>query len=333
MTVTNTDPIYTCNYADAIISKFDMFISSIHKNDMELEILGTDSSFINSLRRIMVAEVPSMAIERVFVISNTSVIQDEVLAHRLGLIPICADPTQFRTHQPRASSNEKNTIVLFLSTSCTTTSLQRKAVLSGTIEWLPSGSNIPNETNCKFFSSQKDIRPPIRPASNNILLAILAPGQEIVIEAHCFKGVGKEHAKWSPVSTCWYRCLYEVSITQEIKGCLAEHLVQELPGLFHLESKQHSRRIVLGETRIYDFLLEKLRRISAESTWDPYLKLRRIMDHFILKIEASGALTPWMIFEQALNILIAKIDHITKTIGDNAGTIKTATSDSFAHHR
>jgi DNA-directed RNA polymerase I and III subunit RPAC1 len=37
-----------------------------------------------------------MAIEKVFITNNTSVIQDEVLAHRLGLIPLKADPTQFK---------------------------------------------------------------------------------------------------------------------------------------------------------------------------------------------------------------------------------------------
>lgn len=36
-----------------------------------------------------------MAIEKVFIANNTSVIQDEVLAHRLGMIPIKADPRHF----------------------------------------------------------------------------------------------------------------------------------------------------------------------------------------------------------------------------------------------
>ncbi len=36
-----------------------------------------------------------MAIETVFIQDNTSIIQDEVLAHRLGLVPICADPRLF----------------------------------------------------------------------------------------------------------------------------------------------------------------------------------------------------------------------------------------------
>lgn len=34
--------------------------------------------------------------------------------------------------------------------------------------------------------------------------------QEIELEAHAVKGVGKTHAKWSPVATAWYRMLPEV---------------------------------------------------------------------------------------------------------------------------
>lgn len=41
-----------------------------------------------------------MAIEKVFIYNNTSIIQDEVLAHRLGLIPIKADPKLFEYRQP-----------------------------------------------------------------------------------------------------------------------------------------------------------------------------------------------------------------------------------------
>lgn len=36
-----------------------------------------------------------MAIEKVFIYNNTSIIQDEILAHRLGLVPIKADPRLF----------------------------------------------------------------------------------------------------------------------------------------------------------------------------------------------------------------------------------------------
>jgi DNA-directed RNA polymerases I and III subunit RPAC1 len=63
--------------------------------EMEFDLIGVDASIANAFRRILIAEVPTMAIETVYVFNNTSVIQDEVLSHRLGLIPIKADPGKF----------------------------------------------------------------------------------------------------------------------------------------------------------------------------------------------------------------------------------------------
>ncbi len=59
-------------------------------------MIGIDASIANAFRRILLAEIPTMAIEKVYINNNTSVIQDEVLAHRLGLIPLKADPTKFK---------------------------------------------------------------------------------------------------------------------------------------------------------------------------------------------------------------------------------------------
>lgn len=63
-------------------------------------MVGVDAAIANALRRVLLAEVPSMAIEKVFVNNNTSIIQDEVLAHRLGLVPIKADPRKFNMLPP-----------------------------------------------------------------------------------------------------------------------------------------------------------------------------------------------------------------------------------------
>ena len=37
-----------------------------------------------------------MAIEKVYIYNNTSIIQDEILSHRLGLVPLKADPRLFQ---------------------------------------------------------------------------------------------------------------------------------------------------------------------------------------------------------------------------------------------
>jgi len=59
--------------------------------NMRLLIQGADAPFMNALRRTIIAEVPCMAIDEVVIIENSSVLQDEIIAHRLGLIPLKTD--------------------------------------------------------------------------------------------------------------------------------------------------------------------------------------------------------------------------------------------------
>jgi len=56
--------------------------------DLEFDMTGTSPAIANAFRRLMISEVPAMAIEKVYVYNNTTIIQDEILAHRLGLIPL-----------------------------------------------------------------------------------------------------------------------------------------------------------------------------------------------------------------------------------------------------
>lgn len=56
--------------------------------ELEFDLIGVTPAVANAFRRLMISEVPSMAIEKVYIYNNTSIIQDEILAHRLGLIPL-----------------------------------------------------------------------------------------------------------------------------------------------------------------------------------------------------------------------------------------------------
>jgi len=55
---------------------------------IKFELYEANIALANALRRIMISEVPTMAIELVDIRENTTPIHDEFLAHRLGLIPI-----------------------------------------------------------------------------------------------------------------------------------------------------------------------------------------------------------------------------------------------------
>eukprot|EP00894_Picocystis_sp_ML_P002175 jgi/Pico_ML_1/52692/g3365.t1 len=96
-----------------------------------------------------------MAIEKVYFVNNTSVIQDEVLAHRLGLVPIRADPRLFDFKGAEDDYHEKNTIVLKLKVVCTQEGdeVLNKNVYSSSLEWLPGGSEIPHDEEQKVIPS------------------------------------------------------------------------------------------------------------------------------------------------------------------------------------
>jgi DNA-directed RNA polymerase I and III subunit RPAC1 len=78
-------------------------------------------------------------------------------------------------------------------------------ILSGDLEWVPIGNQ-----KAKFGD--------IRPLHDDILIAKLRPGQEIEMEFICTKGIGKTHAKWSPVCTAYYKYAPDIKIEKPIKG-------------------------------------------------------------------------------------------------------------------
>jgi DNA-directed RNA polymerases I and III subunit RPAC1 len=99
-------------------------------------------------------------------------------------------------------------------------------VYSGDLKWVPQGAQ------SSLFAAA-----PIRPVQNDILLIKMRPGQEISLEAHCEKNIGREHAKWSPVCTATYRLLPTILLLEPITGQDAYKFVECFaPGVIAVES-------------------------------------------------------------------------------------------------
>ncbi|KAF5204778.1 Dna-directed rna polymerases i and iii subunit like [Thalictrum thalictroides] len=288
---------------------------------MEFDMIGIDAALANAFRRILISEVPTMAIEKVLIANNTSVVQDEVLAHRLGLIPISIDPRLFEYMSENDTPNEKNTIVFKLHVRCTH---GRLTVRSDELMWLPNGSGFAMETDTysdkksnpktyTSFSCSQDSLPefcdnPISLTHSDIIIAKLAAKQEIELEAHAVKGIGKTHAKWSPVATAWYRMLPEVELLQEIEDQLAEELVKKCPvKVFDIEDIANGKkRATVARPRACTLCRECIRG----EDWENRVALRRVKDHFIFTIESTGALPPDVLFTEAVKILEDKCERI-----------------------
>ncbi|TVU11115.1 hypothetical protein EJB05_44680 [Eragrostis curvula] len=296
---------------------FKIEINRLTEDDMEFDMIGIDASIANAFRRILIAEVPTMAIEKVFMVDNTSVIADEVLSHRLGLIPLNADPRLFDYISENDVPNERNTIVYKLHVSCGKGS-QRITVKSGELEWLPEGSQLSTtspaqagdtqKTFTSFSQSQKEISDkPLGVKFNDITIARLGPGQAIELEAHAVKGVGKVHAKWSPVATAWYRMLPEVVFLKDVEDDDADELKKKCPvNVFDIEELGNGvKRAVAARPRACTLCRECVMGPTGEK-----IELRRVRDHFIFTIESTGAMPPEVLFTEAVKILEEKCERV-----------------------
>ncbi|KAG2317154.1 hypothetical protein Bca52824_020276 [Brassica carinata] len=298
---------------------FKVDVIQLSEDGMELEfgMIGIDAAITNAFRRILLAELPTMAFEKVFIANNTSIVQDEVLAQRIGLVPIAADPNLFEFLSENDQPNEKNTIVFKLHAKCAKGE-GRKKVLTKELIWLPNGSELVKESGDSkkpktYTSFPKFVDNPydsITPSYPDILIAKLGPGQEIELEAHAVKGIGKTHAKWSPVI-----------LLREVEDKDAERLVQACPeNIFDIEDMGNGRkRATVARPRVCTLCRQCVRKNygkevnkldEEEKEWIKNVSLRRVKNHFIFKIESTGSLPPDVLFTEAVKILEDKCERV-----------------------
>ncbi|KAI9141253.1 DNA-directed RNA polymerase [Paraphysoderma sedebokerense] len=293
--------------------KFKVKIYRCSKESMEFDFVGIDASIANAFRRIMISEVPTMAIENLFVLNNTSIVQDEVLAHRLGLVPIQADPTKFQLKGQEDAATDMNTIVFRLKIRCDknpkapenavlpTEKYINSNVYSSHLIWIPQGDQ------AERFKDQ-----PIRPVHDDILIAKLRPGQEIEAEMHCHKGIGKDHAKFSPVATATYRLLPSIIIKNPIQGELA-HKFQSCfaPGVISIEKDRDGVPTAVVTNPRKDTVS---REVLRHKEFQDNVVLTRIRDHFIFSVEPVGQISAPSIVVQSIKELMRKCKVLKTTL-------------------
>jgi len=144
----------------------------------------------------------------------------------------------------------------------------------------------------------------------------MRPGQAIDVDCYCTKGIGKTHAKWSPVATASYRLLPEIKFNEDIINEEADELIQKCPmKVFDIEdlSSTH-RKAVVARPRNCTMCRECIR----DTEWQKKIKLMRVKDHFIFQIESVGMLPPDEIFREAIKILISKVTTLQQALLQHA---------------
>jgi DNA-directed RNA polymerase subunit D len=131
---------------------------------------GVHPYFVNALRRVLLAEVPKLAIDKVTFYDNTSALFDEIIAHRLGLLPVPTDPATLNLAGQVDDEGNPSYLVRF-----TLTKEGPGTVYSGDLE--------PED---KAFAI----------ADPKIPIVDLLAGQRLILEAVAVLGRGTDHAKW-----------------------------------------------------------------------------------------------------------------------------------------
>lgn len=350
------------------------------ENHLVVELINVDASFVNALRRILLAEVPTVALETIYMWNNNSVIHDEVLSHRIGLIPLQIDARILDDFDDNDTDDgptptDRNTVVFGLKVSCSkndkyddddshgifddtkkgikmedskmmqeerlssvmgsnlgtneledvakaaaaaaskrTTTVPElqyqedrpytKHVYSKDLVWIPQGEQV------EMFSTF----PPVRPVHDDILIAKLRPGQRIELEAHGRRGIGKDHAKFSPVCTASYRLMPQIEILQPIYDDLAEELVHIYePGVFKLvptDPKMDRPGTKVKAVVCNPYACTMSRNYMRNPILNESIRMKRLSNHFIFSIESVGMYTPAVLLAEAIRVLQRKCQNM-----------------------
>ncbi len=255
----------------------DVEILSKVGQSLSFVLSDVDVAVANALRRTMMANVPVLAIEDVRFIDNTSSLYDEMVAHRVGLVPIKTDLDLYNFRDECSCEDG--------CPSCTLT-------LSLKVE----GPGVALSNDLK---SQGEVATSI----SDIPIVKLGPSQRLEIEADAILGLGSEHAKWQAcVATYKYYPVIEVSGDCDECGECVEACPRDVLGI------KRNKLKVLNEREC--ILCNSCVEICESNS----ISVRGDEGRFIFSVESNGSLEPEKIFSKACDILVAKSKELVSIL-------------------
>lgn len=236
-------------------------------NELVLELSGVTFAQANTFRRLMMNEVPVMAIEDIDFKKNNSVLYDEVLALRIGLVPLTTDLESYD-----------------LSSECTC----KGAGCAKCQVTLTLSAKGPCVVYAKELKS-KD--PKVKPVYPETPLVKLLEGQELEFSATATMGLGRDHAKWSP-GLVYYRQKPTLEIAKDVD---AKAVGEALKGSALDALSEKGGKLTVDE--------KKLLLTEAPDAYTDISKgitIKYSDDEFVFVVESWGQLSPMEIIGAAL---------------------------------
>jgi len=259
----------------------DVEVLSQDKKTGKLTFVLKDATpaFANMLRKTIVDEVPTMAIEDVEFRKNSSVLYDEIIAHRLGLLPMKTDLKSYMVKDECKCGGE----------GCNRCEL--KLILK-------------QKTGGIVYASDMESKDPkVVPVYPEMPLAKLGKGQSLEFVATAILGRGKEHVKWSP-GLVFYKYLPVVEVTKDVKD--HKGVVESCPvNVFELKN---NKAVVNPKNAMKCHLCGNCIEVDAG------VKLNEKDTEFIFTVEPWGQLSAKEMVEEAMDIFKSKIDAFSKEI-------------------
>lgn len=280
-----------------------MIFENIHRNGNKLtfDIKDLDISIVNSLRRIVISEIPTVALAfdplsdnnpDITIKTNSTALHNEFLAHRLSLLPIKIDKKTIENFNP-------DEYIFKLSVKNTGTE---------TINVTSNDIQIYNSKDVKYPPTVHEQIFPKDPFTKHYILInklrpnIYSPekGEEIDIIFKASKNIGKTHSRWSAVSCCSLSNIVDYDKADAaLQNILKNLALQKGSPLTSKESETHTKRFQS---------LEIYRHYRTNKYGEA--------DAFHFKIESECGLSPEDIFLQAFDILIEKLEAFSVKIVD-----------------
>ena len=291
-------------------------------NKIRIVLSETNAAQVNGLRRAILSDVPKMAITKVRfeqgvtqdnkgeVIESVNVLPDEVIAHRLAMVPVPTFLDEFVF--PEDDENNKNLpedqwgsplsqIIYHLSIRGPNSDSdeQFKTVYAGDL-------NVLGET--KLQISEEHARIP---------LTILSSGQYLELYAYATLGRGRDHAKWCPAAAVTFQPRQKATLNKPKKANT----------LFDLDLTSKSGRAINAklftnkECTDVDSVLDLERAMhqvgygtNRDEAFDNAITLEDIEGEYIFSYESDGSLSPEEVFNQACEELSSRFGKITGEI-------------------